>query len=174
MKIGLSNPRIQWALFLFLLSLYVLTTAGYPTTSMCSSMCSTAVHLVDEGTVALDQPTLETGVGKDGKYYVYEGLAVVLVVAIFAAISQFIGIFPHGIFMTNHVLTAVACILLFIVGRELRYSKKTSVLLALMYRLNDSVRLRAGYRILEGGADVESVYNFTFLNYAIAGVELQL
>jgi hypothetical protein len=43
------------------------------------------------------------------------------------------------------------------------------VLLALLYRLNDGVSLKAGYRILEGGADVESVYNFTLLNYVIVG-----
>ncbi|MGB6867633.1 MAG: hypothetical protein WBE11_18265 [Candidatus Aminicenantaceae bacterium] len=43
------------------------------------------------------------------------------------------------------------------------------VLLALFYRLNDSVSLKAGYRILEGGANVESVYNFTLLNYVIVG-----
>jgi hypothetical protein len=43
------------------------------------------------------------------------------------------------------------------------------VLLALFFRLNDRVSLKAGYRILEGGADVESVYNFTLLNYVIVG-----
>jgi hypothetical protein len=43
------------------------------------------------------------------------------------------------------------------------------VLLALFYRLNEGVSLKAGYRILEGGADVESVYNFTLLNYAVVG-----
>lgn len=43
------------------------------------------------------------------------------------------------------------------------------VLLALFLRLNDRVRLKAGYRILEGGADVESVYNFTLLNYVTVG-----
>lgn len=43
------------------------------------------------------------------------------------------------------------------------------VLLALFYRLGDSVSIKAGYRILEGGADVESVYNFTLLNYVIVG-----
>jgi hypothetical protein len=43
------------------------------------------------------------------------------------------------------------------------------VLLALFYHLNDRVSLKAGYRILEGGADVESVYNFTLLNYVVGG-----
>ncbi|MGD9346364.1 MAG: hypothetical protein PVH84_10905 [Candidatus Aminicenantes bacterium] len=43
------------------------------------------------------------------------------------------------------------------------------VLLALFYRLSERVSLKAGYRILEGGADVESVYNFTLLNYLVAG-----
>lgn len=47
------------------------------------------------------------------------------------------------------------------------------VLLALFYHLNDRLSLKAGYRILEGGADVESVYNFTLLNYVIVGAELR-
>ncbi len=44
------------------------------------------------------------------------------------------------------------------------------VQLAFCYRWNDNLSLRAGYRILEGGANVESVYNFTLVNYVIAGV----
>ena len=47
------------------------------------------------------------------------------------------------------------------------------VLLALFYRWNDSLSLKVGYRILEGGADVESVYNFTLLNYVITGVSFR-
>ena len=42
--------------------------------------------------------------------------------------------------------------------------------LTLHYRWNDNLGLKAGYRILEGGADVESVYQFTLANYAIVGV----
>ncbi len=38
------------------------------------------------------------------------------------------------------------------------------------YVLGPHVRLRAGYRFLEGGADVEEVYNFAWLHYASAGV----
>lgn len=48
------------------------------------------------------------------------------------------------------------------------------VSLALMYHLMDEkLSFKAGYRILEGGADVESVYNFTLLHYAIAGAVLR-
>jgi hypothetical protein len=43
------------------------------------------------------------------------------------------------------------------------------VLLALYYHMSDNISLKAGYRILEGGADVESVYNFTLLNYVVIG-----
>jgi hypothetical protein len=43
------------------------------------------------------------------------------------------------------------------------------VLLAFFYRMGDNISLKAGYRILEGGADVESVYNFTLINYLIVG-----
>ncbi|MBN1433879.1 hypothetical protein JW921_03910 [Candidatus Fermentibacterales bacterium] len=34
--------------------------------------------------------------------------------------------------------------------------------------------LRAGYRLLEGGADVEQVYNFTMVNYAAVGITAML
>lgn len=39
--------------------------------------------------------------------------------------------------------------------------------LKLQYNINDRWGLSAGYRTLEGGADVESVYNFAWLHYAV-------
>jgi hypothetical protein len=47
------------------------------------------------------------------------------------------------------------------------------VLLALQYSLNEKVHFRVGYRILEGGADVEEVYNFSLLHFLSAGVRLR-
>lgn len=44
------------------------------------------------------------------------------------------------------------------------------VQLAATYRLSDKVNLRAGYRILEGGADNDEVYNFSLLHYASIGL----
>lgn len=46
------------------------------------------------------------------------------------------------------------------------------VLLALQYSLNEKVHLRAGYRIIEGGADVEEVYNFSLIHFLSAGVTI--
>lgn len=43
------------------------------------------------------------------------------------------------------------------------------VLFAVQYKLNDKMRLKLGYRLLEGGADVEEVYNFTLVNYVVVG-----
>lgn len=42
--------------------------------------------------------------------------------------------------------------------------------LKLGYDLDDRWSIRAGYRTLEGGADVESVYSFAWLHYAVASV----
>jgi hypothetical protein len=42
--------------------------------------------------------------------------------------------------------------------------------LKLGYDLSDRWRLSAGYRTLEGGADVESVYNFAWLHYGILSI----
>lgn len=46
------------------------------------------------------------------------------------------------------------------------------VLIALRYSLNDKVHLRAGYRIIEGGADVEEVYNFALIHFFSAGITI--
>jgi len=40
------------------------------------------------------------------------------------------------------------------------------------YFFHDAMGFKAGYRILEGGADVEEVYNFTLLHYVVAGFTL--
>jgi hypothetical protein len=42
--------------------------------------------------------------------------------------------------------------------------------LAATYRLSDNLRIRAGYRFLEGGADNDEVYNFALFHYALAGI----
>jgi hypothetical protein len=44
------------------------------------------------------------------------------------------------------------------------------VLLAVVVPLNDHVSLKAGYRILAGGADNDTVYTFSLFHYAVAGV----
>jgi hypothetical protein len=44
------------------------------------------------------------------------------------------------------------------------------VLLAAVAPLNDHVSLKAGYRILEGGADNDEVYTFSLFHYAVAGL----
>lgn len=47
------------------------------------------------------------------------------------------------------------------------------VLLALRYNLSGNLSANAGYRILEGGADVDEVYNFALLHYLVFGVSMK-
>jgi len=51
-----------------------------------------------------------------------------------------------------------------------KQGRAEDVQLALQYRLNDRLILRAGYRILEGGADVEEAYNFALIHFIGAGI----
>jgi len=44
------------------------------------------------------------------------------------------------------------------------------ILLAGTYKLSDHFLFRAGYRILEGGADNDEVYNFALIHYASFGI----
>jgi hypothetical protein len=48
------------------------------------------------------------------------------------------------------------------------------VLLALEGRLRDGVHARVGYRILEGGADNDEVYNFALVHFVGAGLTVRL
>lgn len=43
------------------------------------------------------------------------------------------------------------------------------VLAALIFEASDKIDLKAGYRILEGGADTDEVYNFALINYVSIG-----
>jgi hypothetical protein len=47
------------------------------------------------------------------------------------------------------------------------------VLIAVTYNQSENFRVKIGYRILEGGADNDEVYTFSFINYAALGIELQ-
>ncbi len=44
------------------------------------------------------------------------------------------------------------------------------ILIALYTDVNDKTRARLGYRILEGGADNDEVYNFALVHYITAGL----
>jgi len=48
------------------------------------------------------------------------------------------------------------------------------VLTAIQYNPNKNIGIRLGYRILEGGANVEEVYNFTLINYLVLGATLEI
>ena len=47
------------------------------------------------------------------------------------------------------------------------------ILLAATWAASDRIVLRVGYRMVEGGAENDEVYNFTWLHYAVGGVALR-
>jgi len=51
-----------------------------------------------------------------------------------------------------------------------KQGRAEDVLIAATYRVNEHLGLRAGYRILEGGADNDEVYGFALFHYASLGV----
>jgi hypothetical protein len=46
------------------------------------------------------------------------------------------------------------------------------IALSLRGDINDRLSLKLGYRVLEGGSDVEEVYSFTWVNYFFGGITL--
>jgi hypothetical protein len=55
-----------------------------------------------------------------------------------------------------------------------KQGRAVDVLLAASYNLSNKISLKAGYRILEGGADNDEVYNFALLHYLSFGVSYKL
>jgi len=51
-----------------------------------------------------------------------------------------------------------------------KQGRAEDVLLAFLFRLSPSVTLKVGYRVVEGGANVEEVYNFALIHYASLGI----
>lgn len=47
------------------------------------------------------------------------------------------------------------------------------ILLAATWAVSDAIVVRIGYRTVEGGADNDEVYNFTWLHYAVGGVDIR-
>jgi hypothetical protein len=45
---------------------------------------------------------------------------------------------------------------------------------AVEYSLNERIKIKAGYRILEGGSNGSSVYTFALFHYAIVGIKFSL
>ncbi|MBN2407019.1 MAG: hypothetical protein JXJ19_04930 [Elusimicrobia bacterium] len=54
------------------------------------------------------------------------------------------------------------------------YGRAEDILVSLKYRVNPELALNCGYRVVEGGSDVEEVYSFTWINYLLAGIEYRL
>ena len=55
-------------------------------------------------------------------------------------------------------------------GAAAKQGRAEDVLLALNWRLSPRTQLRLGYRFVEGGADVDEVYNFAWIHYIAAGL----
>jgi hypothetical protein len=55
-----------------------------------------------------------------------------------------------------------------------KQGRAEDVLLALTWRLSPRAQLRFGYRFVEGGADVDEVYNFAWIHYVAAGLAFEI
>lgn len=55
-----------------------------------------------------------------------------------------------------------------------RQGRVEDIFLGTTFRLSPVINLKAGHRLLEGGADVTDNYNFSFINYAAVGVVISL
>lgn len=55
-----------------------------------------------------------------------------------------------------------------------KQGRAEDVLVALLFQIGDGAWFKIGYRFVEGGADVDEVYNFAWLHYAAAGIIVRL
>lgn len=77
-----------------------------------------------------------------------------------------LGIVPLGYVQSRHNLGDRTYFVLDVEGSGAPQGRAIDASAKLHYRLTDRLNLGMGYRTIEGGADVESVYNFAWLNFA--------
>lgn len=53
-----------------------------------------------------------------------------------------------------------------------KYGRAEDIFAGVSYTINTKLGVKLGYRVVEGGADVDTIYNFNWINYASAGVLL--
>lgn len=54
------------------------------------------------------------------------------------------------------------------------YGRAEDVYLGLDFKVNHKLNMRAGYRLLEGGSDIDEVYTFAMIHYATIGFSVKL
>lgn len=52
--------------------------------------------------------------------------------------------------------------------------RATDAALTFNYKVSNNWSMNAGYRVLEGGADVDQVYNFAWINYVLIGLQVDI
>lgn len=53
------------------------------------------------------------------------------------------------------------------------YGRAEDIFAGFLYRFNENSALIAGYRMLEGGSDIDTVYTFSMFHYAVIGGEFK-
>ncbi|HEV7379881.1 MAG TPA: hypothetical protein VGN64_08820 [Dyadobacter sp.] len=51
-----------------------------------------------------------------------------------------------------------------------KFGRAEDIFAGAAYHINPKLGVKLGYRVVEGGADVEDIYNFNWINYASAGL----
>lgn len=52
-----------------------------------------------------------------------------------------------------------------------KFGRAEDILASIDYKLSDRFTIKGGYRLLEGGSDIDEVYTFALLHYAVLGLE---
>jgi hypothetical protein len=85
-------------------------------------------------------------------------------------IEKNVGLVPLINFRFNWLLASNSNLLLQGNALAAPQGRAEDVLVAFVYNLSPDFDIKLGYRILEGGADVDSFYGFALINYAVLGV----
>jgi hypothetical protein len=55
-------------------------------------------------------------------------------------------------------------------ARASKFGRAEDIFAGVSYYVNPNLGIKLGYRVVEGGADNDQIYNFTWINYASAGL----
>ena len=114
------------------------------------------------------KPTIEFGLGFTAKI---RDAKISLSDELITTAKTNVGFVPILNFRLHWLFNENAGVLLYGDALAAPQGRAEDVLLAFTYKLSDNLSIRGGYRILEGGADNDEVYNFALINYASIGLK---
>jgi len=130
--------KVSFLLFILCLGFYLLTMNNRFSSAQTIEIAVFVQNLAENHTFGLDHVQNTSQEGVDGRQYCKQGLGYLLTYVPFYLLSKFFAM-KWIFFLVTPLATGLSVALIFLVGLELKYKRRTAIILAIAYGLGTMV-----------------------------------